>query len=286
MKNKFLQRVVTGAVLVAIVVGFFFLRLVKVDLFSILTALFIVVGTYELSSKLFLFKYTDGVGKIQTDGTSVTQFSLTMVASFLIVPAFEFFGAVTMLSLIFSEALVTSIVAIIGKKGFNGVGKGWLSAVYPKALLSSLLFSNALGANALFALILSFIVPSFTDTFAYLVGSALKGPKLCPKVSPNKTVSGAIGGLLGGIVAAVALYFIVTPITSIKYDWIIFICLGIVCSVLTQIGDIFESYIKRRIGVKDMGNILPGHGGVLDRVDGIMFASVVIAITMGVIANI
>ena len=104
------------------------------------------------------------------------------------------------------------------------------------------------------------------------------------KISPNKTVSGAIGGLLGGVIATVVLYFIVPPVTNIKNDWIIFIALGIVCSILTQVGDIFESHIKRSIGIKDMGNILPGHGGVLDRVDGTMFASVAIALTMTILA--
>jgi phosphatidate cytidylyltransferase len=284
MKNKFLQRLITGAVLVAIVVGFFFLRLVDVSLFSILIALFAIIGTYELSSKLFIFKYTDGVGKIDTNGTSVTQFCLTIVSAFVIVPAYEIFGPITLVSVILSEVLISSLVAIIGKKGMDGVKKGWLSAIYPKVLLASLLFSNALKDNALFALILTFIVSSCTDTFAYIVGSSLKGPKLCPKISPNKTVSGAIGGLLGGVIATVVLYFIVPPVTNIKNDWIIFVALGIVCSILTQVGDIFESHIKRSIGIKDMGNILPGHGGVLDRVDGTMFASVAIALTMTILA--
>lgn len=284
MKNKFLQRLITGAVLVAVVVGFFCLRLVDVALFSILVAMLIIVGTYELSSKLFIFKYADGVRKIDTNGTSVTQFCLTMVSAFVIVPAYQIFGAITLSSVIFSELLVTTIVALIGKRGFDGVKKGCLSAIYPKVLLASLLFTNVLANNALFALILTFIVSACTDTFAYIVGSLLKGPKLCPKISPNKTISGAIGGSFGGVIATIALYFIVPPVTNILYDWIIFVVLGVVCSVLTQVGDIFESHIKRSIGVKDMGNILPGHGGVLDRVDGTMFASLAIAVTMTVLA--
>ena len=128
-----------------------------------------------------------------------------------------------------------------------------------------------------------FVVPSMTDTFAYFVGSTFKGVKLCPKISPNKTVSGAIGGLIGGVVSAIALYFILPPVTNISNAWWLFIVIGLVASILTQIGDIFESFVKRKLGVKDMGNIFPGHGGVLDRVDGIMLASVFITIMMAII---
>ncbi len=126
---------------------------------------------------------------------------------------------------------------------------------------------------ALFGLVLAISLTVFTDTFAYIFGSLIKGPKLCPKISPKKTISGAVFGLIGGIVAAVVVLAvfkaIYAPYVAIKYWQIILIALF--GSALGQVGDLFESYLKRKAGVKDSGNILPGHGGVMDRVDAMLF---------------
>ncbi len=139
------------------------------------------------------------------------------------------------------------------------------------------------------ALCLIFIVPAFTDSFAYLVGSIFKGKKLCPKISPNKTISGAIGGLLGGMLGAglillatfLATKFGVNVLGLEKLTddgWtatvVNFLMLGLFGAVFDQTGDLIASFIKRQVGIKDYSNLLPGHGGVLDRVDGFMFCGV------------
>ena len=113
---------------------------------------------------------------------------------------------------------------------------------------------------------------------AYLVGRAIGKHKLCPKVSPNKTIEGAIGGLLGGAIGGVLVWLIFNPVVNFFSPVLLFILVGIFASVLNQAGDLFESYIKRRVGLKDMGKIMPGHGGVMDRVDGMSFASVLICV--------
>ena len=102
-----------------------------------------------------------------------------------------------------------------------------------------------------------------TDIFAYFAGRSIGGPKLAPKISPNKTWAGLIGGMAGAaIVGALAahLFDIGAP----------FLYLGAPMGLLAQLGDLYESAVKRRYGVKDSGNILPGHGGVLDRLDGLL----------------
>ncbi len=107
-----------------------------------------------------------------------------------------------------------------------------------------------------------------TDILAFFGGRAIGGPRLAPAISPKKTWSGFLCGLLGGTVGgtiAAALF----GATSIL--WIAF--LAVVLSLAGQLGDLFESAFKRRYGVKDSGNIIPGHGGVMDRVDSLIFAS-------------
>jgi len=123
------------------------------------------------------------------------------------------------------------------------------------------------GAMGLAAVLFVFAVVWSTDILAYFVGKSLKGPKLAPRISPGKTWSGAIGGTISAIVAGSLLMFAIFGRVS---AWIIM--LALVLSVASQIGDLFESFIKRRFGVKDSSHLIPGHGGVMDRVDGLVFA--------------
>lgn len=108
-----------------------------------------------------------------------------------------------------------------------------------------------------------------TDSCAFFVGSLLKGPKLYPALSPKKTISGAIGGLCGAIVVGFVFYHWIRLSIPLG-GWLLF-ALGI--SLVGQIGDLVESAIKRSLQVKDSGTLLPGHGGVLDRFDSLLFAS-------------
>ncbi|SMC67174.1 phosphatidate cytidylyltransferase [Rhizobium sp. RU36D] len=106
-----------------------------------------------------------------------------------------------------------------------------------------------------------------TDILAYFVGRAIGGPKLAPRISPGKTWSGAAGGTVSGVLAGSGLALIFFPAVGL---WIVLV--AFLLSVSSQIGDLFESFIKRRFGVKDSSHLIPGHGGVMDRVDGLVFA--------------
>lgn len=107
------------------------------------------------------------------------------------------------------------------------------------------------------------------DTGGYLFGSTLKGPKLAPKISPNKTWSGLIGGVLLAVLVSVAYSYVFSDQLHIAF----YAVLGGIIAVVAQVGDLVESYIKRRLGVKDSSNLLPGHGGIFDRIDGLIFAA-------------
>ncbi len=124
---------------------------------------------------------------------------------------------------------------------------------------------------------MAFAVSVGSDGFALFFGRAFGKHKLIPKVSPNKTVEGAAGGLVGGVFSALVMYGFSVCMGDNLPIWL-FLGLGLAGSVVTQVGDIVASYIKRICGVKDFGKIFPGHGGLLDRMDGIMYNCVALCI--------
>jgi phosphatidate cytidylyltransferase len=113
-----------------------------------------------------------------------------------------------------------------------------------------------------------FAVTWATDIFAYFAGRAIGGPKLAPRVSPNKTWAGLAGGMIG---AGLFAWLLATWFEMESF----FLWMGAPMGLVAQLGDLYESWEKRRAGVKDSGTLLPGHGGVLDRLDGLLAVSIV-----------
>ena len=142
--------------------------------------------------------------------------------------------------------------------------------------------------NGLEWVLMTFFITWAADSAAYLVGRMVGGPKLWPQLSPNKTWSGFVGGLFGGVLPAVALVFLlplslgVAPVrltlNTIDLSWWGAALVGLLGGLATMGGDLWESFLKRRFGVKDSGDLIPGHGGLLDRVDGLLFAVVVVSV--------
>jgi len=124
------------------------------------------------------------------------------------------------------------------------------------------------GAEGLAVLGLVICTVWATDVFAYFSGRSIGGPKLMPLVSPKKTISGALGGLMAGVLFAATFSYVLTGTVTL-----LIVILAIVLSVVGQAGDLFESWIKRRFGVKDSGRLIPGHGGLMDRIDGLVVAT-------------
>ncbi len=149
----------------------------------------------------------------------------------------------------------------------------WFPFGVPYAIVPVLAITSLRGdANSgLWAIIFLFAVVWATDIAAYFAGRAFGGPKLAPKISPNKTWSGAIGGAAAGIAAGVAVAALHGGL-DLKLHGITALAL----TLAAQCGDLFESHVKRRFGVKDSGTIIPGHGGVMDRVDGLVAAAVML----------
>lgn len=146
----------------------------------------------------------------------------------------------------------------------------WLvgGVLYSGACIITLAAIRGDDAIGFVAMLFVFVIVWSTDILAYFVGRAIGGVKLAPRISPGKTWSGAIGGTVAGVIGG---YLVVFSYFSVSGWWIP--TLALVLSVLSQMGDLFESFIKRRFGAKDSSRLIPGHGGVMDRVDGLATAS-------------
>jgi len=125
----------------------------------------------------------------------------------------------------------------------------------------------------------------WTDTAAYFVGVTIGKHKLLPKISPKKTIEGAIGGVVGATIVMTAMGFIVPAAVKQDIPIIHFVALGFLCGLVSQLGDWSASAIKRSSGIKDFGKLIPGHGGMLDRIDSIVFVGPVVYLYLHVVVG-
>jgi len=153
----------------------------------------------------------------------------------------------------------------------------WAAAgtLYAGALVVSLGLLRASPAYGLAAILWLFAVVWGTDVAAYFAGRLIRGPRLWPSVSPGKTWSGAVVGALAGAACGLLLGGWTNRIDRLFW-------LGLATAVFSELGDLFESALKRRFGVKDSSNLIPGHGGLMDRLDAFIAASVFAALVAGV----
>jgi len=168
-------------------------------------------------------------------------------------------------------------IALVALGGFgtaalaSQVRRGWCVAglIYAAALLVAPVLLRRDAAFGFAAILFLFVIVWLTDIAAYFAGRAIGGPKLMPRVSPKKTWSGAIGGSAAAVVGGVLLarQFGIA-------EWVAVALVALVLSVVSQAGDLFESAVKRRFNAKDSSQILPGHGGLMDRLDGFVVAAV------------
>jgi phosphatidate cytidylyltransferase len=200
---------------------------------------------------------------------SPARVAIAMTASILAVTFLGYGGFVrSAMAMILFGALVAAIVS-------RGVTERRADAAYgifyvaPACLAIVWLRNTPQGAGWT---VMLFATTWAADICAFAAGNALKGPKLWPRYSPNKTWSGFFGGLLGGAAVAAVVAALLMRLSLVGAALI-----GLAGSLATMMGDLWESMLKRRFGVKDSGDLIPGHGGLLDRVDGLMFAAVVFA---------
>lgn len=272
-----LKRAVTAIILVGYAFAMLYLgTAVHYGFLDALIMSFAFVGTYEMYHTFRKSEYKNSWGA-------------PLLLCVAIYPLWYFLGYKGILiALSLSICLALAVFTFKAEMELKDLLATIFSLIYPMALVSlAFALSREFPCGGTFAISFAIFLPVFSDTFAYLVGSTLGKRKLCPSISPKKTVAGAIGGLLGSVLCAVTFFLLfdlyavipvgyVTFSDSVAVRAVIFVVLGIVGGVLAEIGDLAASRIKRSMNIKDFGNIFPGHGGVLDRLDSIMFTLVML----------
>lgn len=181
--------------------------------------------------------------------------------------------------MIIGVLLVASLILLVFtyNKSRGWLAGGLLYAGFPMISLSLLRGDEPFG---FIAIIFLFGVVWSTDIAAYFTGRSLGGPKLAPKFSPNKTWSGAIGGAAAAVAAGIIVASLVAQPGGFTVP-----LLALSLSIVSQMGDLGESWVKRRFGAKDSGKLLPGHGGVMDRVDGLIISGSLLYIIGAILAE-
>lgn len=288
-----LKRILTATVLLVLVfatiLGF---RQIFVEFADIVGLLICCLGVYEMA------------GAFKKAERNTMKFSL-ILGCILIYPLtliFEKFlgkGEVGILATLFISVMIAIVeFTFIHKYELKDLLATIFILIYPLAMFSLFFIVNH-SNYGLLGIFLALLIPVMSDTMAYFTGITFKGKKLCPEISPKKTISGAIGGLFGGMIGAM-LVFVLFDVTGLFVNFnnvgimklsdsllasaFIYLAVGLVGGVLSEVGDLGASWIKRKAGIKDFGKIFPGHGGMMDRLDSIIFVLPMVYILINIIS--
>jgi phosphatidate cytidylyltransferase len=180
------------------------------------------------------------------------------------------------LPVLLSATVVLSLAILVFLRKTEGIFVIWawtIGSIFYIGWLLSLLVTIRLDAGREWVLLVLFGTFG-SDTAAFFIGKAFGKHKMAPQISPGKTWEGAVAGVFGAII--LALLFTFSSPWQLPLDYLEVVLLGAVISVFGQLGDLVESLLKRSFGVKDSGILMPGHGGILDRLDSVLFAGAVV----------
>ena len=254
------QRIITGAVLGLLLIGVFLLS--HTFVYPVVIGLMCVAGTYEMLNC--------------TGHRNNVFLALPALIVGIVSPVFAYFygyGAMLTVIMCYITVLLAESVFFDEKVKVINVGEVFLTTLYVVLCFTALLRLRYIPDTGKYIFLLVFIAAWITDTFAYFTGFFLGKHKLIPKISPKKTVEGAIGGVVFCILAFIVYGALLEKIADVKVHYVLFAFVGLIMSVISQVGDLIASSVKRTYGIKDYSNIFPGHGGILDRFDSIMILS-------------
>ena len=200
---------------------------------------------------------------------------INYTAAVLIMPMMYFFDNLSGGLIVIAVYMVLVCVISVLQGDFSQAQKAVFSFIYPQIFF---IFLYAVSLKELrvsqFVWIFTLLSAAMTDTFAFFSGKFFGKHKLCPEISPKKTVEGAIGGIIMGVAITSSFGILTDKIFGVNLgDLVILkiVCFALILSIFSEFGDLIASMIKRAYSVKDFGNLLPGHGGLLDRIDSIIF---------------
>ena len=262
-------RIITGVVAVCILLPVLYFSATPV--LSVAIAAVAVISVYEMLGCI-------GVKKLHISlpiyiSAAVMPFLVRYIEESLTFATIAFAVAALVLIYLFAVAVLSH-----GKFTFEMLGTLFAASLYIISAYCAILYVRDFGDNGKYIYILIFLGAWVTDTFAYFSGMLFGKHKLIPDVSPKKTIEGRIGGTIFCSVSFVAFGIITNTWFGTDANFLLLAVGGIVMAVISQIGDLIMSVIKRHYGIKDYGKIFPGHGGMLDRFDSVLAVSLGLAV--------
>ncbi|MFM1524856.1 MULTISPECIES: phosphatidate cytidylyltransferase [Helcococcus] len=248
MKNNLLKRIITGIILIFVILGMIYLNN-PILTFGILILSNIAI--YELSKALKKLEY------------GIQEKVLYIFNSLLVSSTLLYDVKITLSLYIFINIIILSLIIFKSECRVNDILGNIFIILY--ITVPYILILNLRDTKWIFY---AYALPSFTDTLAYAIGILFGKHKLIERLSPKKTIEGALGGILGGIIFT----YIFINIFNLNQDLFLY-GFAVIFSIISQIGDLFASFIKRKADIKDYGSILIGHGGIMDRFDSLLFVA-------------
>ncbi|MDE6694057.1 MAG: phosphatidate cytidylyltransferase [Muribaculaceae bacterium] len=273
--NNVIVRALSGIVYIALIVGSILGGEVY---FFLLTTLFSVIGMYEFSQMVHIGD------RFESSYLRVTAIDC-LFSAFVPLLAFLSDPATLYLTVLITYFLVRATIGLndLRDHAFREVMKSITGLIYVSTPLLTLNLLYSSGEKMHELVLLMFVMIWLNDTGAFCVGSLLGHRKLCQRLSPKKSWEGFWGGMICCVIFSVVCYNYNSLNLNIGcLEWVV---LGIVISLMSTWGDLFESLLKRTVKVKDSGKLIPGHGGILDRIDSLLFVGPTTYIFMQLIAG-
>ena len=285
------KRTVTGIIMAGLL--FLILWIVGLNEHTLLVFDFLVlflgaVATIEIAGAV---KKADFLRKDETKGYRISKISLAVMvaATFPLTYFFGYTGLLFALLIAFIAAFVEFIFR--SDRSFNDFAVNVFALIYPMFILGLIFVMDR--RYGMIPVLLALGISTISDAAAYWVGILFGKKKIFPKISPKKTYAGCLGGLLGGALGGIIVYLIFElgefptyvdfTFTDLGLPALWYALIGLILAFFSEIGDLAASRVKRSVGIKDYGKLLGSHGGVLDRIDSILFTTVCMAIIMGII---
>lgn len=258
-----LKRILSGAVGISLIIAILLLSSSVPILVDIFIAVICAVAVYEFIKAIGLL--------------GLLQMSIPSIAFAFIYPMLITYDMSSVIWYIYTEIMLSMMIFFHKKISFKEFAYTYSMSLIITISLSTVITMKDMDIqHSAMYFVITLALPWLADAGAYFVGSMMGKHKLCPEISPKKTIEGAIGGVIVCLITICGVGFIFSEFIyggSIKINYINLIVLAFTGSLLSILGDLSFSLIKRSCNIKDYGNIIPGHGGVLDRFDSVIFVS-------------